>query len=134
VNRWLKKMGYRFVLRKFTYPAVVRPNEKLAFTSWWDNKGVAPCYKKFPLALRLKSVDRTAVLYTEADVRTWLPGDNLFDHAVVVPANVAPGEYNLALALLDPRSEQPKVRLAIAGRGEDGWYALGTIRVENRRQ
>ena len=134
VNRWLKKMGYRFVLRKFTYPAVVRPNEKLAFTSWWDNKGVAPCYKKFPLALRLKSVDRTAVLYTEADVRTWLPGDNLFDHAVVVPANVAPGEYNLAVALLDPRSEQPKVRLAIAGRGEDGWYALGTIRVENGRQ
>ena len=25
VNRWLKKMGYRFVLRKFTYPAVIRP-------------------------------------------------------------------------------------------------------------
>lgn len=54
VNRWLKKMGYRFVLRKFTYPRAVNPGGDLAFTSWWDNKGVAPCYKKFPLALRLE--------------------------------------------------------------------------------
>jgi hypothetical protein len=29
VNRWLKKMGYRFVLRKFTYSAAVKPSGKL---------------------------------------------------------------------------------------------------------
>src|ERR1019366_3224534 len=54
VNRWLNRMGYRFVLRKFTYPASVAPLGKLAFTAWWENKGVAPCYRQYPLALRLK--------------------------------------------------------------------------------
>jgi hypothetical protein len=68
VNRWLKKMGYRLVLRKFTYPAVVQPQGKLAWTSWWENKGVAPCYRSFPLALRLKDNQRTAVLLTNADI------------------------------------------------------------------
>lgn len=130
VNRWLKKMGYRFVLRKFTYPGVVRPQGKLAFTSWWENKGVAPCYKQWPLALRLKNDRRTEVLLTDADIRAWLPGDNLYDNAVFVPADMPPGEYSLGLALLDPVLRQPKVKLAIAGIEPDGWYNLGKIRVQ----
>jgi len=52
IDRWLKKMGYRFVLRSFSYPASVAVNQKLSFKSWWDNKGVAPIYKKF-LAIRI---------------------------------------------------------------------------------
>ncbi|MFC2076974.1 DUF4832 domain-containing protein, partial [candidate division KSB1 bacterium] len=67
VNEWLKKMGYRFILRKFTYPSVVKPHEAITFTSWWVNKGVAPSYRDYPLALRLKSGKRTEVLLTDAD-------------------------------------------------------------------
>jgi hypothetical protein len=130
VNRWLKQMGYRFVLRKFTFPRAVKPGNQLAFTSWWDNKGVAPCYKQFPLALRLKGPQRTEVLLTQAVITSWLPGDNLFDGAVTVPANLPAGEYDLSLGLLDPHTQKPKVKLAISGRAEDGWYGLGKIRVE----
>lgn len=130
VNRWLKKMGYRFVLRKFTYPATVRSHGKLDFTTWWENKGVAPCYRAYPLALRLKNGDREAVLPTNADIREWLPGDNLYDDAVFVPADLPPGEYALELALLDPISRQPAIKLAIEGRQPDGWYRLGQISVE----
>jgi hypothetical protein len=129
VNRWLKKMGYRLVLRKFTYPSVVRLQEKLAFTSWWENKGVAPCYRGFRLALRLRNEQRTEILATDADIRSWLPGDNVFDSAVTVPIGLVPGEYELAIALLDPQSSQPKVKLAIQGRAEDGWYPLGTLKI-----
>ncbi len=129
VNRWLKRMGYRFVLRKFTYPARVAPGGKLAFTSWWENKGVAPCYRRFPLALRLKDAQRTQVLITDADIRSWLPGDNLHDSAVFVPAELLPGDYELALAMLDPTSGKPLVKLAIAGRQLDGWYPLGKLQV-----
>ena len=129
VNRWLKKMGYRLVLRKFTYPALVRPQEKLTFTSWWENKGVAPCYRKFPLALRLRNDQRTKILATNADITSWLPGDNVFDSAVTIPAELVPGEYELAIALVDPQSIQPKVKLAIQGRTEDGWYRLGILKV-----
>jgi hypothetical protein len=129
VNRWLKKMGYRFALRKFTYPAAVAPLGRLAFTSWWENKGVAPCYRRFPLALRLKGAARTEVLLTDADIRQWLPGDVVYDDAVFVPADLAAGDYELALALVDPDTRRPKVQLAIAGKDSEGWYPLGTITV-----
>ncbi|MGO8674990.1 MAG: DUF4832 domain-containing protein [Limisphaerales bacterium] len=130
VDRWLKRMGYRFVLRKFTYPAVVHPEGSLAFTSWWENKGVAPCYKHFPLALRLKGTGRTELMFTGADITAWLPGDNLFDSAVKVPANLPLGQYELELALLNPQSQKPAIRLAIAGRDVEGWYEMGKIVVQ----
>lgn len=129
VNRWLKRMGYRLVLRKFTYPAVVRPHGRLEFTSWWENKGVAPCYRQFPLALRLRNAARAEVLVTGADIRAWLPGDNLYDSAVFVPADMPAGEYDLDIGLLDAQTRQPKVKLAIAGLLEDGWYRLGKVTV-----
>jgi len=130
VDQWLKKMGYRFVLRRFSYPAVVRPPGTLAFTSWWENKGVAPCYRQFPLAIRLKSAARTEVLLTDADIRTWLPGDVVYDDAVLVPAGMPAGDYELAIALVDPDTRAPKVKLAIAGMGADGWYGLGRLEVK----
>ena len=128
VERWLKRMGYRFVLRKFTFPAAAAPRARLAFTSWWENKGVAPAYRRFPLALRLRG-KRTEVLTTGADIRGWLPGDNLYDGVVFVPPDMPHGEYALDLALLDPFTGKPAIRLAIAGRREDGWYELGRIQV-----
>lgn len=129
VNRWLNRMGYRLVLRKFTYPDAVKPQGKLEFTSWWENKGVAPSYRKWPLAIRLKGASRTDVFETGADIRKWLPGDALYDGSVYVPADMPAGEYEIAVALLDPQTRQPKVKLAIAGRDADGWYPLGMVKV-----
>jgi hypothetical protein len=129
VNRWLKKMGYRFVLRKFTYPAAIKPGREMAFTSWWENKGVAPCYKRYPLALRLRSEKHTTLLQTTADITSWLPGDALFDSSVAIPLGTPNGEYDLDLALLDRESARPKIKLAIAGLRPDGWYSLGRIKI-----
>jgi hypothetical protein len=127
VNRWLKKMGYRFVLRKFTYPSRVKPGGKLTFTSWWENKGVAPCYRPFRLALRLKSTQNEMTLVTDANVRSWLPGDNLYDDAVAIPGSAVPGRYDLQIGILDAQADSPAVKLAIEGRQPDGWYGLGEI-------
>ncbi|HVN82818.1 MAG TPA: DUF4832 domain-containing protein [Terriglobia bacterium] len=132
VNRWLKHMGYRLVLRKFTYPSIASPGGKLAFTSWWENKGVAPCYHFFPLALRVQSPRQAEILVTQADIRSWLPGDSLYDDAVFLPADLAPDDYDLSLALLDPWTRKPKVKFANAGMQADGWYPLGKIKIEGR--
>lgn len=129
VDRWLKKMGYRFVLRKFTAPATVPPDGKLAFTTWWENKGVAPIYKDFALALRLSGQNRSDVFITGADIRQWLPGDNIYDSAIFVPAGMAEGEYQLSIGIVDRNTHQPGVKLAIAGVDEQGWYPLTKIRV-----
>ncbi len=130
VNRWLNRMGYRFALRKFTYPAAVGPDRKLAFTSWWENDGDAPCYRNFPLALRLSNAKTSAVMVTNADIRTWMPGDSLYNDSVFIPANLPDGDYELDLAIVDPATRQPKVKLAIEGTSADGWYRLGKLKVQ----
>jgi hypothetical protein len=131
VEDWLRKMGYRLVLRKLTYPARVRPHGVLPFTSWWENKGVAPCYRDFPLALRLVGEQHTEVLLTDADIPSWLPGDALYDDRVFLPRNLPEGEYELQLGIVDRQTREPRVRLAIEGRNDDGWYPMGTITVED---
>ncbi len=129
IERWLKSMGYRYVLRKFTYPAKIKPGENMLFTSWWENKGVAPCYQKFPLAIQLSNSGNTEILLTNADIRTWLPGDNLYDESVRIPATIPPGEYELHVGILDKSGKYPKVKLAIDNMNEDGWYQIGKIEV-----
>ena len=131
VDRWLKKMGYRFVLRNFAFPEYVKPNEKFLFKSWWENKGVAPCYKKFQLAIRLKGKKRTQVLLTKADITTWLPGDTIYDDSVFIPFDMPVGEYEFQVGIVDDQTKTPKVKLAIEGRDKDGWYTISKIEVRD---
>lgn len=130
VDEWLNKMGYRFVLRRFTYPEKVQRNGKLDFTSWWENKGVAPCYEPFPLAIRLKSKNDDRTFLTRAHIPKWLPGDNVYNDGIFIPMDMKPGEYEVQLALVDPHSRKPKVLLAIEGKDDEGWYDMGKISVE----
>lgn len=128
VDEWLKKMGYRFVLRKFTYPESVKPNEMLRFKSWWENKGVAPLYSKnFLLAIRLTNGKRSEVMITCADINSWLPGDNLYDDATLVHTDMPAGNYQVQIGIVDRQSHKPRVDLAIEGRTSDGWYNMGEI-------
>ena len=129
VDDWLKKMGYRFVLRNFTYPQEVQINSKLPVKSWWENKGVAPCYKDFTLAIRLKSDTYQVVLPTNADVKQWLPGDNVYDEDLFIPGDMPAGSYAVEVAIVDTWKHEPRVNLAIEGRQEDGWYKLGQIKL-----
>ncbi|MGH9585530.1 MAG: DUF4832 domain-containing protein [Acidobacteriaceae bacterium] len=129
VNRWLKHMGYRFDLRRFTYPSVIGPDRRIAFTSWWENDGNAPCYRNFPLALRLSNKQTSVVMVTDADIRKWLPGDNLYNNSVFIPADLPDGDYDLSIALVAPATRKPAIKLAIQGVGADGWYSMGDVTV-----
>jgi hypothetical protein len=124
-----RRMGYRLVLRRFEYPKEARRGTMIPVSMWWLNAGVAPPYRPFELALKLHSATTASVIRLPADVRTWLPGDAIWEGNVYVPDTLAAGDYRVRLALLDPGTEQPAVRLAIEGREDDGWYALGTLSV-----
>jgi hypothetical protein len=130
IDRWLKKMGYRFVLRSFSYPGSAARGEKISFLSWWDNKGVAPIYKKYLLALRLKNDAGSEVLITDADIRSWFPGDNIYDDAVFIPGDMTAGTYQLQVGIVDIQGHEPKINLAITGRDPEGWYSLGKIEIK----
>lgn len=129
VDEWLKKMGYRFVLRKFTYPSQVKKQGQLLITSWWENKGVAPIYKDYKFAIRLKNNKNITMLVTSADIRDWMPGDVIFEEKLYIPLNTPKGEYQIEIAVVDPVSQTPRVKLAIEGINNDGWYSMGKIKV-----
>ena len=122
-------MGYRYVLRRFTYQTPLRAGGKLAFTTWWENQGVAPSYRQFPVVLRLSGAQGSAAIQTAADIRQWLPGDAIYDDSVTLPADLRPGLYELSIGIVDPATGQPKVKLAIAGVTAEGWYPLGKIEI-----
>ena len=57
-------------------------------------------------------------------------GDSVYENTVSVPHELKPGKYRVRVALLDPHTRKPAIRLAIAERQEDGWYNMGEITVE----
>ncbi|MDQ2855923.1 MAG: DUF4832 domain-containing protein [Acidobacteriota bacterium] len=126
-NEFQKRMGYRFVLRRLEYPRSVKPGSMMPIHMWWLNAGVAPIYRQHTLALQFQSATENRQVPLTADVTRWLPGDAVVDQQVYVPEKLGPGTYRLRLALLDPRTNQPVVRLAIKGREADGWYTMGSV-------
>lgn len=135
VNKWLLKMGYRFVLKRFSYPGEIGNNKKLDFESWWENKGVAPCYVNYPLAIRLKNKEHAATLLTKVNIRNWMPGDNLYNDAVFIPADLPAGDYDLEIGIVNKisvtdKTPKPVIKLAIEGMTDDGWYSMGKIKVK----
>ena len=128
-EKFQKRMGYRFVLRRLEYQRAVKAGQTMPVHMWWLNAGVAPVYRHFTLTMQFQSAAESQNVPLTSDVSRWLPGDAVVDQLVYVPDSLAPGNYRLRLALLDPRTNQPAVRLAIKGRESDGWYNLGSITI-----
>jgi hypothetical protein len=127
-----RKMGYRFILRRLEYSKTVKPGSMMPVHMWWLNAGVAPTYSQYDLAMELRSQARSTSISIPVDVRKWLPGDAVFDSSVYLPEDLADGAYDVRIAMLDPRTRKPAIRLAIEGRQEDGWYAVGSLAVKAR--
>lgn len=101
VEDWIKKMGYRFAVRRCAYPSEAEAGDTLKVHFWIENRGVAPIYHKYPFVLRLRNEWHTYTFETTADISTWLPGDNLLDDVIVLPEDMAPGEYILEAGITD---------------------------------
>jgi hypothetical protein len=125
-----REMGYRFILRRLEYSKVVAPGTMMPIHMWWLNAGVAPIYAEYDLALELRSGKTSMISKIPVDVRKWLPGDAVYDGTLYIPENLADGDYEVRIAMLDPRTGKPAIRFANEGRQEDGWYAMGSLTVK----
>jgi len=129
-DEFQKKMGYRFILRRLEYDRAVKAGRMMAVSMWWLNAGVAPVYRPYRLAIQFHSPGGGGISEVPVDVRRWLPGDAVYEGSVWAPEDLKPGPYRLRIALLEPRTGNPAVRLAMEGRQPDGWYDLGAIEVQ----
>ena len=150
LERFLRRLGYRLVLKELTHPAQVRPGEKLELGMKWQNVGSAPCYRPYRVAYRLTGQDgQQQTFVSNITVNKWLPGSiELFTEeffkqpadlppgdvaqvrdAIVLPGDLAPGDYTVSIAVVGEGDEQPVIRLGIKGRADDGWYFLSKVSV-----
>jgi len=151
LERFLRRLGYRLVLKELRHEAEVKAGANLAVYMKWQNVGSAPCYRPYRLAYRL-SADGGAVrtIPREITVNRWLPGsvelftdeflreppelppgkiDSTVWDRVRIPGDLPAGTYTLSIAVVEPGSVKPAVQLGIKGRAADGWYPLSRLTV-----
>ena len=134
-ERFLKRMGYRFVVRSFRHEKWLEPNSTLNLEMTLDNAGVAPPYRAYIPAFEIRqagsrnSKSVVAQKTTGWDVRKWLPGRYVQSAQINLPADLKPGRYLVYFALLDPYSNKPAVRLAVDGGDAQDWYSWSTFEV-----
>jgi hypothetical protein len=139
LERFLKRLGYRIVLRDVEVEADRR---ELTMRSTWQNIGSAPCYRPYKVAWRLRGGGVDKVLVTDTAISKWMPGEiEVFTpeflkevpdlpngpkqsvmHAL--PLNLPDGKYEIMVAVVDGRS-RPVINLAIEEKQPDGWYRIG---------
>ncbi len=130
VERWLRKMGYRFELRKLEYGSRVSRGMSLELRGLWANTGVAPCYKPYLVTVRLRSASQCYTYHSKTDIRYWLPDmDILWEEEFKIEESVLPGEYTLELGIETGIEGVGNLKLAIAGE-KNGYYPMGTLIIE----
>ena len=146
-----KAFGYRFVLEQVRYPRRIDPGESFAVTFQVVNTGSAPFYYDWPVELSLLEPDTSRPIwrgrFESADIRTWMPGDhwdslrkaynqpavpNTVRGSFTLDRTVAPGQYRLAIAILDPAGDVPSLRMAIENHVIGGRHPVGAIGVGMR--
>jgi hypothetical protein len=133
IERFLKKMGYRLVLRSLEHPEKVQAGGKLNVRLRWENIGVAPPYRDYRVAVRLSRAEaggQSSVAGMGESIQGWLPGARENQVEIEVPGAMQKGVYDLAVAVVEPASQTPEVKLATQKRGADGWHTLSRLKVE----
>ncbi|KPK84907.1 MAG: hypothetical protein AMJ81_04515 [Phycisphaerae bacterium SM23_33] len=130
LDAYCRQLGYRFVLRQATVSTRVPLGGRLHFEAWIENVGVAPIYRRYDFAVRLRQGNREAVIaFTDEDVRTWLPGDAYLQRDIPLPEGFDRGWVEVAAALVHPKTEQPSIDFAVRERFPDRWVDLGGFEI-----
>jgi hypothetical protein len=130
VEKWLKKLGYRFAVRNSNFPGTASPGDTLQICLWLENCGVAPIYRNYPFLLRLKGEHETVDHATCDDIRDWLPGDIIVNEDWTLPLSLHPGTYLLQTGIGTPVPGFPTICFACDAPLEDGFHTIGKIIIE----
>jgi hypothetical protein len=130
LGEFCNDLGYRFVLRQVQIEDPLPTGSRTEVTAWIENVGVAPIGRRYDFALCFRQGSRTHIHRSARNIRDWLPGDVFLREEVRLPSEFAAGgKTEVLAALIDRESEQPRVRFAAEGYGDDGWLPLGILTV-----
>lgn len=143
-----RALGYRFVLKEFSYPKTIDVNEEFEVRFEVVNTGSSPFYYNWPVELvLLDPATRTKVwgkVFEHVDISNWMPGENWdvkqqrylsvphgysIEESFELPDDIPEGEYIMALAVLDPAGMKPALRFAIENYFSAGYHPIGLVGV-----
>jgi hypothetical protein len=124
-----KRMGYRFVLRQLLLPLDARAGQRIEVQVSLENVGVAPIYRPYRFAFRLRQGGREEALQSKQDIRAWMPGHVWFEEAITLPRWLKRGAAKLEVGIVDPETGKPRVRFAIEEVRADGWHPMTMVEV-----
>lgn len=131
IERLVMKMGFRLVLRTLEYNTVAKADSEIPVTMKFENLGIAPPYRDYRIALRLKDKNNVtnAVEITSQSILGWLPGEMITNVKYKLPPEIKAGRYKLELGLVFHNSVGHTIPLANKGKTSDGWYSTGDIKI-----
>jgi hypothetical protein len=124
--------GYRLLLEGGSAPRVIYAGAQVPFALRWRNAGIAPTYERWQVVYELRDSSGASAWSAAStfDPFLFLPGDaSEMTDDLVVPADVAPGSYDLVVTVRDPIGYRDPLPLAIEGRRGDGSYLLASVTV-----
>jgi len=157
IERFVRRLGYRLVLKELKHPARARPGEPVVLTTKWQNVGsailayvlghaIGNCRLSFDNFQSKIENRKSAGTIT---VEKWMPGsvemftEEFFKELpdlppgevveavdrVVLPNDVPAGSLRLAIGVVGEETLEPVLRLGIKGRTDEGWYPLSELKV-----
>jgi len=133
LHKLARQSGYRFVLREISHAASVAPGDRLTIHMKWANVGVGKLYRKYPLVLYLLDGEGKIASSNEqtgVDPTTWPPGDHDVTGHIELPPSLRDGTYSLGIALIDPHTQKPAIRLAIDAPRDGRMHQVSRVTVE----
>jgi hypothetical protein len=130
----VRLLGYEFRLTEIRTQSSINSGGQLSLRLRGENQGVAPFYYMWPMAVGLLDMNGRLVktFATTIDIRKWQPGD--FDEVVLLSVDVPPGEYDLAVGIIDPWTSKPSIQFANHLSIVDGWSVLSKVNVTPKKQ
>jgi len=131
--------GYRYAPGKIIVQVhQADPMHKLlVVTSQWNNDGITPTYSAWRVEFALRDIkaapqQRATRFVSDIELRSILPGAAYsYEDRFVMPTDLAPGEYELDVRVIDPLHYFMPMQLALKDQESDGYYKLGTLEIPN---
>lgn len=149
ISQIQKILGYRFIIKTFNYPTLIKKGSPFDVSFSVVNKGSSPFYYDWPVEISLLDSKTHEVVWTkvleDVKISEWLPGDKwnsttnsyreeakvyTVNRKLVIDNNIDPGEYIIAISILDPSGMLPSVRFATRNYFNGGRHPMGKVGVD----
>jgi len=132
LERLARLAGARFVLREVAHEKELAVGAVLHLEMKWSNVGVGKLYRQYVLRYSLLDTMGKVCLTCDAkaDPRAWLPGEHSVVESIPLPGTLKPGEYTVAVEMVDPAGQRRPFLLAMDTPEKGGCYSVSILNVK----